>query len=153
MKKIIVAVGAAVAVTAGSWTGYSLLTPDTITVKGAISFPHESLIDKSFLNDGPQGLGEPCAPPDGYDDITRGAQVVVKNIDRQTVAVGELRSGTVKKVGVDGDATLTNCSFPFTVEVEPDGSDFYTIHVGNEARGEVEFTEAQLRRKVNLSLG
>lgn len=109
--------------------------PQSITVTGSVTVPSSHL----------GGDGETCLADDGYDDIAAGAQVVVKNADQKTVGVGDLRAGyTVGGV---------SCTFPFRLAVTPDGSRYYALAVGNNNRGDMQYTKEQLGRRIDLSIG
>lgn len=82
----------------------------------------------------------------GYDDISSGAQVTVTDPAGTVLAVTQLGTGAVGDEG--------NCSWPFTISAVPEGSKFYQIHIGNQARGEVSFTRDQLAEgPASLTLG
>lgn len=84
------------------------------------------------LTDGSIGSGGgECWGADGYDDMSGGAQVVVKDAAGVRVAVGALDPG-VKMSSIE-------CRFDFRVEDVPSGSAVYSIEVAH--RGEVSFTE------------
>jgi hypothetical protein len=97
------------------------------------------------VNDGADGrhYGQPCTTVGGYQDIAEGAAVVVSDSAGKTVALGRLGPGK----GVLGN---NDCGFSFTVNV-PAGLGFYGIEVSH--RGRIQYTEADLARPVQLSLG
>ncbi len=83
-----------------------------------------------------------CTLSGGYDDITAGTTVTVRDSSGTIAGVGALGSGTGSSYG---------CAFSFTVDDVP-VSDFYTVEVGH--RGEVTFTDAAVRDgDLRLSLG
>lgn len=86
------------------------------------------------------GGGE-CDGYGGYDDVTPGAQVVIK-AEGATVGKGELGEGTYDEGW---------CRFPFSISEIKGGSKFYSIEVAN--RGSLEYTEEELKSGVSLSLG
>ena len=79
----------------------------------------------------------------GYDDIHKGASVVIYDADGKKLAVGALKSG--KELGDDG-----LCVFDFAVPDVPSGDGPYGVEVGT--RGQVSFTEDESDRIV-ISLG
>ena len=86
------------------------------------------------------GGGE-CDGYGGYDDITPGAQVVIK-AKGETVGKGTLGEGKY-----DGGW----CRFPFSVPDVKGGADFYSVEIAN--RGAIEYTKDELTKGVKLSLG
>jgi hypothetical protein len=86
-----------------------------------------------------------CTGSSGYDDISSGTSVTVRNETGKTLATSALGQGEF--------AAGVGCDFPFTIEDVPDAA-FYRIEVSH--RGEVEFSRAELEQKdwkVSLSLG
>lgn len=86
------------------------------------------------------GGGE-CDGYRGFDDITPGAQVVVR-AEGKTVGKGELEEGKYD----DGW-----CRFSFTIASVEGGFDFYSVEISN--RGAIEYTKEELESGVSLSLG
>jgi hypothetical protein len=127
-------------------------TPVAMPVTGTISVP--TTFSSVFSSD----VGGPCAPDAGYEDVDQGTQVVVRDADGRTVALGSLDVGSLQPpAGLEddpGSAPMKDlrCVYEFAVTVEP-GSDFYSIAVGGEQRGAVEFTAEELTAPVELSLG
>ena len=78
----------------------------------------------------------------GYDDIHKGASVVIYDADGKKLAVGAL------KAGKGGESGL--CMFDFDVPDIPSGKGPYGVEVAS--RGEVSFTEKQADSIV-VSLG
>lgn len=107
--------------------------PDMFTVTGEVTLISAEV---DWL------AGGECYGTSGYDDMIGGAQVLVRDADGKSVAVGELAGG-VKEDRV-------TCRFPFTVDDVPSGSVVYSVEVAH--RGEVSFTEADAD-DVSLSLG
>jgi hypothetical protein len=90
--------------------------------------------------------GSMCEGENGYDDITRGTEVRVKDEHGTLVATGQLESGTY-----DG----LSCVFPFTVGDVPRAA-YYEISAGNNDRGGVHYSSDQLKSQhwaAHLSLG
>lgn len=83
-----------------------------------------------------------CWGEEGYDDMSGGAQVVVRDNTGATVAVGQLDTG-IKESSVV-------CRFDFSVEDVPSGSPAYSLEVTH--RGEFSFTEEEASG-IHLSLG
>jgi hypothetical protein len=85
-----------------------------------------------------------CYGGSGYDDIDTGTQVVVSDSSGKTVAIGKLGKSVMKAANLE-------CVWKFVVNGVPTGQRFYKVEVGH--RGEVQYTEKQLRRGIGLSLG
>jgi hypothetical protein len=74
----------------------------------------------------------------GYGDIRAGTQVVITDEHQTTLAVGELEA--------DG-----SCQWSFRIDKVAAGHSFYGVTISH--RGTVQYTEAQLRQGVHLSMG
>lgn len=83
-----------------------------------------------------------CQSP-GYADIKEGTQVVLTD-EHQTVL------GTVT-LDIQHGTYAAPCSWVFTIANVPTGKSFYGVTISH--RGTVQYTEAQLREGVNLSIG
>jgi hypothetical protein len=115
--------------------------PLTFTAKGTMTVPIDESI--SDLSDGSSVSDGTCSIGSGYSDISKGAQVIVKNASDKTVAIGKLTS---ERVNDNGD-----CSFGFSVPNVPTGLKIYGIEVTH--RGVVSETEKAMRSgKVALAL-
>ncbi|MET3812327.1 hypothetical protein [Arthrobacter sp. UYEF3] len=114
----------------------------TLTGCGASSFKAEGTMTLGLdgVTQHAPGGGE-CDGYGGYDDITPGAQVVIK-AGGSTVGKGELGEGKYEGGW---------CRFQFTISKVKGGSDFYSVEIAN--RGEIEYTEDELTKGVKLSLG
>lgn len=84
-----------------------------------------------------------CINPRGFEDIADGAQVRITAADGTIIAVGALAAG---------ETSDSACEFAFKVEEVLMGEKFYGVHVGNEHRGVVQFTEEAMRRGPLLRL-
>lgn len=84
-----------------------------------------------------------CSGTGGYDDITRGAQVVVRDGDGKTLAIGELGQGRAED--------SFTCAFPFRVESVPAGEAFYSLEVAH--RGEVTYSADDIIGPIEMTLG
>jgi hypothetical protein len=116
-----------------------------VTVIGAVA---------AHLDESPEHIpsnNDPCIATDGYDDIHEGAQVIITDQDSHTVGVGELQAGTVRLAVGPDDFNL--CAFRFTVAGVAQGAKFYQVHVGNQNRGQLQYTEDEIRKPVELSIG
>lgn len=83
-----------------------------------------------------------CIAKGGYDDVTGGAQVTVRDAAGKAVALGELGGGSLKDDGYDADDyDDVTCYFDFTVQKIPDGGDIYSVEVAH--RGEVSFKRSE----------
>jgi hypothetical protein len=92
-------------------------------------------------------LNDACSPGLGYNDISAGTSVTVKNQSGAVIGTGALGAGTYASDG------LSSCEFPFTVSGVP-GARFYTVEVSH--RGGMTYSAADLAAKsykVDVSLG
>jgi hypothetical protein len=87
--------------------------------------------------------GGGCIGGGGYDDISSGTQVVIRDSSGTTVAVDHLLPGT------KSDSYVT-CVFDFTVHDVPSGHGPYSVEVSH--RGEISFNEADAGN-LHLTLG
>lgn len=94
--------------------------------------------------------GQPCTSKAGYSDIAYGAQVTVTDEAGIKLAVTSLGTGTSDDRGTD---IYVYCSYGFLLADVPDGKSLYSIHVGNQARGEVAYKRASLDTSVTLTIG
>lgn len=86
-----------------------------------------------------------CAASGGYSDIAEGTQVIVKDRDGKTLAVGRLEQGERQ--------TALYCTFAFTVEGIKDAS-FYKVEISH--RGEQNYSRTDLEDQdwnIGLKLG
>jgi hypothetical protein len=82
----------------------------------------------------------------GFDDLTPGTQVTVKNASGKLIATGRLRDGAIRSNGY-------TCIMPFTVKNVPTTS-FYKIEVAH--RGNVDYSLKQMRNanwRVDVTVG
>lgn len=127
-------------------------TPESFQALGTITVPMD-LGATLPLQDGKPTIGNPCIPKSGYSDIDEGTQVVVSNASGEKIALGSLDEGTLAN-GPSGTAFLNSvCQFAFTVSDIPEEGKIFSVHIGNEARGEESFTATDLRAGISLSLG
>lgn len=83
---------------------------------------------------------------EGFDDLTPGAQVTVRNASGKLIAIGKLRDGTIKSMGY-------TCVMPFTVRNVPNTS-FYRVEVAH--RGNVNYSLKEMRTsgwRISLTIG
>jgi hypothetical protein len=118
-----VIIGAAVLVVAAIVVSITIavgtLAPKTFTAKGGVVVS-----------------GNTCdSMSSGYDDITKGAGVAVKDPAGKTVALGELSEGHNVDAG---------CAFLFTIKDVPSGLGIYGVEVTH--RGVVQYKEATLEK-------
>lgn len=141
--KIVLAVLVLVSVVAGCG-GESEKKPDeprAFDVRGRMALTDTD----GFVELGDAGgtsTGTVCAGSGGYDDITEGVQVVVRNSKGEKIALGELARGLVSTEG--------QCTFRFNIEDVPASSGLYSIEVSH--RGEITFKESDSDR-LELTLG
>lgn len=113
----------------------------TFTLKG---FDAEEDLTLGYFAKPPNGA--PCQGDEGYDDISEGAQVVVRDESGTTIATGRLEPGAYSRA--EGD-----CIFEFSVVGVPE-ADFYSVEVSN--RGELTYPRDELEAagwSVELTLG
>jgi len=80
--------------------------------------------------------GGKCAVESAYADLKAGSQLVVRSSDGKVLATDSL-----------GDAIVSgdDCNMVFMIAKVPrQDDDIYEVAVGNEARGTIIFTEAEL---------
>ena len=80
--------------------------------------------------------GGKCAVDSGYADLKAGSQLVVRSSDGKILATDNL-----------GDAILSgdDCDMVFLISKIPrQEDDIYEVAVGNDSRGTIIFTEAEL---------
>ncbi|GAB3424442.1 hypothetical protein [Flindersiella endophytica] len=123
------------AVTASPTVSASPTKPAAFTVSGTFTVEAATAAMTSADGGG-------CWTDDGYDDIDSGTQVVVRDRHGTTMAIGEL--GAAERDG-------SNCAFSFVVSEVPAGKGIYRIEVSH--RGELEYTEEQIRTHLELELG
>lgn len=136
--------------------------PTTHSLTGSLAlgsgvYPANFTVDDSIHS---RFGGDLCYGRAGYDDITEGAQVVVKDASGTIVATGSLgageANGTAGDIGPNGQlvpSTATTCTFPITVGSVPDSS-FYSVEVSH--RGAQTYSRDQLVANgwtIALSLG
>lgn len=100
--------------------------PATETLSGVVLIRGEGRWYNDVMT---QAAGRPCRGGSGLTDINVGAQVTIR-VGAETVALGELGAG---------ESTGRGCEIPFTVDDVPTGHDFYTVEVGREEHGDVDF--------------
>lgn len=148
-RKGIIAVVAAVVLL--GIIGFAVSKGGSHTIEGSISLATK-------LGDGTISLddyenpeeGDECAGMGGYDDMSPGTDVTVKDEDGTLLATGSLEQGTLTDVE---DGVFFICELPFTVEDVPDAK-FYSIETGG--RGGLNFSKAEMEEKnwrVEFSLG
>jgi hypothetical protein len=127
-------------------------TPKPFDFSGTIEVPIDLATTLRLENNTPT-LEGPCASDDGYSDIDEGTQVVVSNANGKKVALGTLEAGQLAD-GPDGDKFFESvCQYPFTVDDVPPGSSIYSVHIGNQARGDLSYKKSELEDGIALKLG
>jgi hypothetical protein len=153
----VLALSGLLAVVAGCSSHQTDIPADLISIEGAVFTVPISPDVRGDLLDPTSELvdGGDCRAARGYDDISEGAQVTIRDSKGEIVAIGTLSSGV--QTGSEGytmrdwDSDLPICAFQFSVEA-PSGLGYYSISVGNVNRGEVTFAEEELTEKVNLEI-
>jgi hypothetical protein len=97
-------------------------------------------------------LGDTCYGTGGYDDISEGAQVVLRDGEGKVIGTSSLNEGH-SNLGCEVGDVIAICTFEFIIEDVP-SSDFYSVEVSH--RGEINFSHEELERQgweVSLTLG
>lgn len=139
MRMKLLALGAAALMAGACGGGGSSLGP----IAGHLAVPQYPSQIKNAAN----GLlaGQPCLNDDGYDDISSGVGVTVRDASNKIIASSNL--GTQRT----SDGT---CIFPFSIPRFHAATKFISIEVGR--RGEVNYEVAKLRADhwaVEMTLG
>lgn len=122
----------------GVYFGVNALTKDKpFVVTGTLQLNGASSITTSSL---PMGFA--CAGIRGYGDIGPGSSVTIKNESGTLLAKGAIDSSR-------GDDT--SCILAFKVFDVPAGARFYKLEISH--RGEMSYTEAEVKQGVDVSLG
>ena len=109
------------------------------TVTGSLALT--SLSNVSFS-------GGTCHGTGGYDDLTGGGQVVIKDGSGASIAVGHLENGVAM-------SNIGTCMFSFTVTGVPD-ADIYEVTAGSSKRGGPQYSKSDMEKanwNVELSIG
>jgi hypothetical protein len=151
-----------VAVLAGCGVGDGIREPSSFTVDGSIAVPTAFPVapdgqivatSSEFLVD-----GGTCSSDSGFEDIREGAQVKVTDESGKIVGLGRLKPGEQALGGRQmtwQDWVVYNpaiCEYRFQIEVESI-ADFYSVTIGNGARGALTYTQEELEQGLSLSLG
>lgn len=124
----------------GGYFGITALTSkdkgQTFTINGALSLRADTITTSGL----PRSFA--CAGKGGYNDIGPGTAVTVTNESGTLLAKGSLDTSYGEKDW---------CVFTFNVTDVPSGAKFYKIEVSH--RGEMSYTEAEARARVELTLG
>jgi hypothetical protein len=87
----------------------------------------------TLIDSGNENYAGACYGGGGYDDMSGGAQVVIRDSTSKTIAAGQLAEG----VKVD----VVTCEFDFAIDDVPSGNAPYSVEVSH--RGEIVFKEEQ----------
>lgn len=117
----------------------STATPATEATPGLTSVAGTLTLKGS---DNTEDTGYGCQGTGGYDDITKGAQVLITDQSATTLGLGQLSAGI--KMGTD-------CKFTFTVDNIPTNKSFYSVKITH--RSGPSYTLADLQGGLDLSLG
>jgi len=136
--------------------------PEALTINGAVfTVINDALAygEMAGADDANSPLvdGGPCIAAAGYDDISEGVQVTIRDSKGEIVGVGALSGGiqTGSEGYTNADSVffdLPICAFSFSIEA-PAGLGFYSVSVGNENRGEVTFEESELLDEIKIEIG
>lgn len=107
--------------------------PKTFSSKGSITVPNGDY-------SAPGNDGSFCGGMPGYGDIVGGAQVVVKDESGKTLAVAPLEAGVTDSTS----GVVIKCRYDFELKGLPNAK-FYSVHVGNQARGDVQFSKSDMK--------
>ncbi|ANP73029.1 hypothetical protein PA27867_2077 [Cryobacterium arcticum] len=89
-----------------------------------------------------------CVSAEGYADVAEGAQITATNASGDVVAIGTLGAGQYE---FESDKMF--CQFPFTIADIVLDEKLYGLSVGNVFRGDVQFSEKDMRVGPRLYLG
>ena len=117
---------------------------------GAITVPSGAW-DSRYVGSACDGFRGIVDRPIGgdYSDIATGVQVVVKNEAGKTIAVGKLDVGNITDPRELHKMTCTS-SFTLTGLL---AAKFYSVHVGNSSREDVQFSKAEMKAGPSITLG
>jgi hypothetical protein len=90
-----------------------------------------------------------CTGTSGYDDLTEGASVTLRDEHGTTIGTSALGPGTLSGAGLS-----KVCTFPFTITDVPTSAKFYAVEVSH--RGAVTYSHDQLAQQgwtVGLTIG
>ncbi|WP_130176589.1 hypothetical protein [Cryobacterium sp. SO1] len=96
----------------------------------------------------PLGWPDDCVSSSSFSDVAEGAQITATDSSGEIVAIGNLDEGSVEAV-----AGVFYCEFAFTIDDMVLSEKFYGLSVGNVFRGDVQFTEEDMRVGPHLYLG
>lgn len=137
----LVAVALAVVALAAGAAGYLLLRPTApppIAVHGTVLVRLDTATWK---------VGQVCTTPDGYGDISDGAQVTITDADGRTIGLARLGAGHVR---TEDTPDLLDCAFTFAGRA-PAGRGYYGVQVAD--RNVLRYRESELRDGVIITLG
>ncbi|MBN3993822.1 MAG: hypothetical protein HWQ36_25905 [Nostoc sp. NMS2] len=93
-----------------------------------------------LIASGMRGYGtSTCYGGRGYDDVTEGMSVIVKNEEGKIIAIGKTEAG----IRPETDSSV-RCIFDFKIDNVPKSS-FYTIGIGR--RGEMTFSYQEMEQR------
>lgn len=101
----------------------------------------------ALSSDGAFSMNPRCGGKDGYDDINRGAAVVVYDAAGKVLATGNLGEGRFASQSLDSP-----CVFTFAVRDVPGGEKIYQVQVSHRGKVPVQ-SEAAKAGRTSLSLG
>lgn len=85
-------------------------------------------------------VDDDCYTWGGYADIAKGMEVLVKNGEGKTLAIGRLSGGKFTKVDTAG--YRKTCTFSFSVQNIPK-TEFYVVDAGRRGEKQYSFSELQ----------
>lgn len=101
-----------------------------------------------------------CSASSGYDDISSGSQVTITNESGEVIALGSLQDGVQSGSAgwnyhewISFGKDVAMCSFAFEIPEVPGGEKFYNVSIGNSNRGEITYSEDDLKAGIGLKLG
>lgn len=126
-------------------------TPTPVVKKASLTVTGTLDVPNVFRGATQENVGESCDSREGYGDIRQGAQLVVKDASGTTIGVSTLGAGQTHMKDL-GTLQTPRCWYPFSVSGLP-SEKFYSIHVGNASRGDVQFTKDELRQGPKITVG
>ena len=152
MKRVLVVAVAVLALTGCASSPAPKPTPTTLpgfSATGTITTPASMFYFPPGADE--HTIGDECVASENYDDVAYKSQVIITDSAGETVGVGDLGVGILTAPPGAESMVDTTCVFTFGVDIKAD-SDFYGVQAGSEARGVVQYSVAQMKAGVDLTL-
>lgn len=132
-------------------TSTSKPVPAARTVSGFVNVAATNDQFETFAAAGeldPLNRSYDCVSSASYADVAEGAQIIATDASGDVVAIGTLEAGQYE---FESDKMV--CQFSFNIEDIVLDKKFYGLSVGNVFRGDVQFSEEDMRVGPRLYLG